>query len=161
MENYPSVPVPIFRVLAASNVAVSHTGNTNETIIATVNIPAGAMGLNGQLRVTSLWSTPGGSGNNKTLRMRMNGLAGTSIMGTTQTTNLSYADTARIIGSRNSATSQVSRNSGLPAGGATAAAIGVAGVNTNAAWTLDFTATLANSGETITLEQYTVEILRA
>jgi hypothetical protein len=42
-----------WRVLAASAAPASHTGDTLETALATIPVPAGAMGPNGQLRVTT------------------------------------------------------------------------------------------------------------
>src|SRR5213079_2421852 len=43
-------------VLAQSAVAASVTGTLTETVLATIAIPAGAMGVNGAIRVTALWS---------------------------------------------------------------------------------------------------------
>src|SRR5688500_6060251 len=75
-------------VLAQSAVAASHTGNTTETTLATVTVPANAIGANGRLRVTSLWSHTN-SANSKTLRVRFGGAAGTIYTSLTVTTTLS------------------------------------------------------------------------
>ena len=145
-------------VLASSAVAVSHTGNTNETVLATVTIPAGAMGLNGALRITSTWSHPGGSANNKTMRIRLGGISGTTFMFVVLTANVSSQDPFRIIQNRNSASSQICKAQGSL--GTTSNSANVTGtVNTANAQDLVFTAQLANGGETITLEQYTVELI--
>lgn len=159
MENYPSIERRIFEVFASSSVAVSHTGNTNETTLATIPIPAGYIGINGLVRVATLWSHPGGSGNNKIVRGRLGGLAGTLFFSATNTTNLSVNDVERTIGNRNSAASQVVRqpSSGL---GNSGAAVLTMTVNTALAQDLVFTAQLASAGESITLEQYIVEIAR-
>lgn len=44
------------RVLAQSAVNATLTGTTNETVLATIPIPGGTLGLNGTCRVTTLWS---------------------------------------------------------------------------------------------------------
>ena len=44
------------RTLAQSAVAASLTGTTTETALATIVIPAGSMGPNGQVEVAALWS---------------------------------------------------------------------------------------------------------
>lgn len=147
-----------FRILASSAVAVTHTGNTSETVLATVTIPAGIMGLNGALRINSLWSTPGGSGNSKTCRIRLGGISGGTVFAIANTTNLSIFDPSRIVHNRNSASSQSMRATNS-SGGATSAAAATLSVDTSVALDLVFTANLANSGESITLEEYMVELI--
>lgn len=146
------------RILASSAVGVTHTGDTNETVLATVTIPAGIMGLNGALRITATWSTPGGSGNNKIIRVRLGGISGSGFMATTITTALSYEEASRILKNRNSATSQICRQAGSGAGSSTSAVTTIS-VDTSVAQDLVFTAQLASAGESITLEQYTVELI--
>lgn len=149
---------PKIILLASSAVPVSHTGDTSETVLATVPIPAGLMGLNGALRINSLWSTPGGSGNNKTCRIRLGGISGGTVFAIANTTNLSIFDTNRIVHNRNSASSQSLRATNS-SGGATSAAAATLSVDTSVAVDLVFTASLANSGESITLEEYMVELI--
>lgn len=148
---------PRIDVLAQSSVAVSHTGNTNETALATVTIPAGAMGPNGRIRVSALWSYPN-SANNKTCRIRFNGISGTTIHSAVNTTSLHY----RAIldgGNRNATNSQawapVTLNSGASGGTLVTSAI-----DTTAAVDLVFAGILASAGETIALESYLVELIR-
>lgn len=150
---------PKIILLASSAVAVTHTGDTSETVLATVSIPAGIMGLNGALRINSLWSTPGGSGNNKTCRTRLGGISGTQILATANTTQLSLGDIGRLFQNRASASSQIMRNPGTFASGGSSAAMSTASVNTAIAQDLVFTAQLASAGESITLEQYMVELI--
>lgn len=150
-----------FTVLAASAAAASITGTLTETALATVTIPAGAMGANGAIRVTSVWATPGGSANSKTVRTRFGGAAGTQVMAIGVTTSLSISEAGRIVQNRNSVSSQVCRNSGSPGSGGSSAAPTTAAVNTAAAVDLVFSGQLANIGETITLESYLVEIYYA
>lgn len=144
-------------ILAASAVASSITGTLTETILATVTIPAGAMGPNGAIRINSVWSTPGGSGNSKSLRARLGGIGGAQVMAVAVTTSLSVSEAGRLVQNRNSASSQVTRNSGNPGNGGSSSAVTTATANTAAAVDLVFTGQLANTGETITLESYMVE----
>lgn len=141
-------------VLAQSAVAVPHTGTTNETALATIAIPAGAMGANGSLRITSLWSYTN-SANNKTIQVK---LGGTAFFTAINTTTASYNDQT-IIRNRTIAT-QVSHlaNAGSRIG-TSGSAPTTGAINMAVAQNLTLTATLANTGETITLEGYTVEIL--
>lgn len=145
-----------WRVLARGAAGWSVTGTTTETTLASVSVPAGAMGPNGVLRVTSLWKYPN-SANNKTLKVQMGGVNFVNVVPTT--TNSFQAITT--IANRNAANSQVSPSSSAAADGA----MGTEGANpttgavdTAAAQTLTFKATLANTGETITLESYLVEL---
>lgn len=139
-------------VLQASAVAVPLTGGTVETVLATIPIPSGAMGLNGSLRVTLL-STATNNANNKTLRVRLGGLAGTVFF----TNILTVAISARsILGiyNRNSAASQVSDSAGA------AGALPTGVINTAVAQDLVITGQLANGADTTTLEAYIVEAFR-
>src|SRR5688500_18573615 len=92
------------RVLAASAVAIAHTGTTDETVLATLTIKAGIMGTNGRLRVTSFWSYPN-SANSKTVRQRFSGLSGTQVNAALATTTQSV-QLHNIIRNNNSATAQ-------------------------------------------------------
>jgi hypothetical protein len=142
----------------ASAVAVTLTGSTSETALATIAIPAGAMGANGILRVTTLWSFTN-SGNNKTLRVRLGGIGGKDFFNPVITTN-AIIQTQTIIRNRNAQNAQASFAAGMSNAFTTSTAGVVTGtVDTSAAQDLVFTAQLANAGETITLESYLVEIL--
>jgi len=145
------------KVLASSAVAVSHTGNTDETILATVTIPAGLMGLNGVLRIDYLWSVTN-SGNNKTVRARLGGIGGTAFLSLANTTVASVRG-FRNIQNRGSASSQISEWSDGLGPGSTASAVTTGTVDTAAAQDLVFTAQLASAAETITLERYLVELI--
>lgn len=146
---------------AASGMSV--TGTTSETILATVQIPGGAMGANGIIRVTSLWSMTS-SANTKTLTWRFGaagaGIGGTTYSGTPVTTSSLFHD-MRLV--RNiTASTQKGLSSGNPTGGlgVSSGALVTSSVNTANAAEVAFTATLTNTGETITLESYLVELIR-
>ena len=143
-------------VLGASAVAASGAADTNENTLATVTIPAGAMGLNGILRVTSLWSYTN-SVNNKTLRIRLGGIGGTSYLAVTATTSSLFAD-VREIANRGAANSQVTKSSGVQFGTSSGAVV-TGAIDTTAATTLVLTGQKASAGETLTLESYLVELI--
>lgn len=151
----PGNTPPANFVIAQSAVAASVTGTTNETTLATIAIPAGAMGANGQLRITALFSTTN-SANNKILRAN---IGGTAFLATTVTAVASTSSLV-MIRNRNSLASQVGFAPTISAGvGTSATAVVTATVDMSVAQNLTITGQLANTGETITLEAYTVEIL--
>ena len=144
-----------WRVLAASAVAASHTGDTAKTTLATVTVPGGAMGANGLLRVMSLWSHSN-SANDKTARVEFSGAQYYSATLTTTVSSRMY----RTIANRNAENSQVGGPvSGTFNWGSTTGALATSSVNTSEDQDLVFSGQLANSGDTIALESYTVELL--
>ena len=144
-----------WRVLAASAVAVSHTGNTTKTTLATVTVPGGAMGASGILRITSLWGHTNNA-NNKTARVEFGGAQYYSAILTTTATSRMY----RTIANRNAETSQVGgAASGAFNWGSTTSALTTSSVNTSVDQDLVFSGQLANGGDTIALESYIIELL--
>lgn len=141
-----------------SHVAVSHTGAATEATLATVTIPANTMGPNGKIRIQSVWSN-NNSGNAKTSRIYWNGTGGTRFLNAARTTDVHLAD-ERSIANRNSASSQlVNDRSGTGGFGTSTTAIATDTVNTTANVDVVFRGLLANSGDTITLESYSIEII--
>ena len=146
-----------WRVLAASAVAASVTGATSKTALATINVPAGAMGANGRLRVTTHMSMTA-STNLKTLSIE---LGGTAFYSRTEAgaSIATYRD-QREIANRNSASSQVAwRATSIGGFGGGTAATTTGAVNTASAQQLIIYGQLGNAGETIALENYIVELL--
>lgn len=145
-----------FRVIGASGVASPVTGTASETALASIIIPAGAMGANGILRITALFSYSN-SANNKTLRFRFgNGLSGTAFFTSVLTTTAATRATMTIQ-NRNSASSQIGGlTNGFLGGTSTANVTGT--IDTTAQQTLSISGQLANTGETITLESYIAEL---
>lgn len=142
-----------WRVLASSGVAASHTGDTLDTTLATVAVPAGAMGPNGALRITALWSWTN-SANTKRLRFYLGGAAVSAV---NVTTNGALA-LQRLLQNRNSPASQVAFQTGVTNSFAVGSVASTLSVNTSLAQDLTFTGGLVDSGETITLESYLVEM---
>lgn len=146
-----------YLVLGQSSVAVSHTGNTNETTLATIAVPANRMGANGRVRVTAHWSYTN-SANNKITRVRFGGSAVTANTNTTTAQQRVFAEFAN----RNALNSQiVSIPGSSDALGTTTSAVTTLAIDTTADRNVTITCTLADTGETITLESYVVELFHA
>lgn len=146
------------RVLVQSYVAASVTGTTDETTLATYTLPGGTMGPKGAIRIITLWSYTN-SVNNKTFKANFGSVLFLNLVATASTSSLEPLPI--IIRNRNSETSQVSRpsvaTSSLLSG--TVSTITTSSINTAINQTITITGQLANSGETITLEGYTIELL--
>lgn len=146
-------------LLAQSAVAVSHTGDTNEAVLATIAVPANAIGKNGQLSVRALFSYTN-SANNKTASMRY-GAAGSGLSGTLAAqsivTTTSQFQTLSGIYNRNATNSQL-----VPATNwqfsfvASGTAVKTLAIDTTAATEINLTGQLALAAETVTLECYQV-----
>lgn len=138
------------QVLARSAVAVSVTGTLTKTALVTVAVPAGLLGTNGGLRITAGLSHTN-SANNKVMSVEY----GSSTARTFTRTTTAAQGFNLLVQNRGSATSQVS----------TAILDGLNTVTTglttdsSAAQNLTINGTLASTGETITLEDYVVEVL--
>lgn len=147
---FPARGANLPRLLAQSAVAVPLTGTLTETTLATIAIPAGAMGINGGIRLRA-WFTCTNSANNKTFTVK---LGATTVRTSTRTTVAQQAFFFDVI-NRGAANAQMSS---IPADG-TGSAVLTYTMDTSVAQNLTITGTLANTGETITLEGYAVDIL--
>lgn len=154
------------KVIGASGAAVALTGSTSETLLATIPIPAGELGLNGAVIVTVYFSMTNNA-NNKTPRVRFGasgaGLSGSNIHGPVQASVAGYRGQAMIM-NRNSLSSQVTAPAGLGAGGwntSTGTNPGTSSIDTSAATEIAISGQLATGTDTLTLEYYTVEILKS
>ena len=146
--------------LAASAAAVvAPVNDTNENVLATITIPAGLMGTRGILQI-DIRMTYNNNGNNKTMRCRWSGAAGTVIWGPTRTTQL--GSTTRItLANRDSASSQVySSINNNDASTADGNAGGTASVNTGADTSIVISAQKATGSDTVTLEYYKVDLIQ-
>lgn len=145
------------RTLGQSNSAQSVTGTASETTLATITIPARSMGESGTLFITTVWSYTN-SANAKSCRVRFSGASGTQFLAVSPTTTASMRAQCQI-GNRASTSSQVGGPSGATAFGVVAASPITSSVDTTVDTTVVITGQLANTGETLTLEAYTVELL--
>lgn len=152
--------VATWSCIGFSAVGFTVTGNTTETTLATVTIPANAMGVNGILRVHTTWSYSNNA-NVKTLKVRFGGIGGTTYFNTTTTTTATFKHVFQLA-NRGVANSQVAgTSSGSTAGiwSSSTGAVVTSNVDTTAETTLVFTGQLANSADNIILEAYLVELL--
>jgi hypothetical protein len=148
------------RILAQSAVGATLSGSTAETALASVSIPAGAMGANGFIRVTSQWSN-NNNGNNKTGRIRFGGLSGTLYFIFTNSTQITYLDVPRTISNVNAENAQKGRGTQATGAGGSGNAIVTSTLDTSAAVELVFTGQLANAADSLVLESYVVELFHA
>jgi len=141
------------RALGATGAASALTGTTAETALATVTVPAGAMGANGVINIVAKWQIST-SGNNKTARVRFSTISGTAFTAIVQTTNITIK-THTVIANRGATNSQIG-DAGNGTGGwaPSAGADTTAAVDTTAATTIILSGQLANAGDTITLASY-------
>lgn len=133
------------KVLAQSAVASSVTGTTDETTLATYTLPAGAMGLNGTLRI-HLNFTGTSNSNSKSIKIRCNGTNINTLSFTTTPQTPTY-----YWSNRNSASSQLLSINTTTKGATT--------IDTSVAVTIDFIGQLGTGTDTETLEGYTIELL--
>lgn len=139
--------------------AVSHTGNTTETALATITPAANVQGASGQFEIIAKWQIAS-SGNNKTARVRFNGIAGTAFTAIVQTTN-TYFKTHTIIANRAATNSQIGDGGNGTGGWAPGTGADVtSAIDTTAVVPIVLSGELANGGDSITLNAYRVTLTR-
>jgi len=145
-----------FQMLDLSTAAVTLTGTTAETVLAAVKVPAKSLGRNGAIRATALYNLTNNA-NNKTLRMRLGGLSGSS-MGSFVSASGASARLVFTFQNQNSPASQVAIDG---AGfGQTNVALLTGAVDTNLEQDLVLTGQLANGADSIVLSAFEIEIYR-
>ncbi len=150
----------IYRALAWSGVQVTPlTGSTSETAFVTVSIPANAMGANGTLRITSIFSHNNSAGT-KTQRIRLGGISGTIFQANAPTATQSSRIQCQI-SNRNATNSQVSPATINVGFGSVNAATVTAAIDTTSAQDLVISGQLSNGADNMALEAYIIEILKA
>lgn len=142
-------------LLAQSAVPSSVTGTISQTALASLTIPGNAIGPNGSLRITTLWTVT----NNSDTKSIGATFGGTVFMNKSLTTSDSF-QAQTIIRNRGVTNSQVSSSPSAVADyGSSGANTQTGTVDTTQNQTLNITGTLGTSSDTITLESYTVEVL--
>ena len=137
-----------------SGVASSVTGTVTETTLGTLTLPGSILGPNGLVKIETLW-THTNSVNNKTLKSKLGGQAIQNMVVTTTATTRAMNSVAN----RQSYTSQACFNPATVSSyGSGTAATSTFTVNTAVDTVINFTGTLANTGETITLEAWQVVV---
>ena len=134
--------------------AVSLTGTTSETTLASFTVNGGLMGAKGKLKIWPLLSMTNNA-NGKTFKLKMDGNV---IYGNTRT-NETHIQFVSIVRNANSESSQ-KIGTGVTAGlGTSTAAIVTLSVDTAVDFTISITGQLANAGDTLTLEGFFMEIV--
>lgn len=150
------------RILGQGAGPADHTGNTSNTQVASVLVPAGAMGANGRLEIETNWSN-NNNANNKTRNIYFgatNDLAGTNYSNTVATTTISTWF-MHSIQNLNSASSQQGAVSAAASGSpGSFGAVSTSSINTANASYVVFAVQLANSADTCGLDHYRVTLTR-
>lgn len=153
-------PGPVRVLCTGAAPGMSVTGTTAETVLAPpCTVPAGAMGPNGRVRITTVWSWTN-SANTKQTRVRFGGVSGTSYFSFVGSTTASMRGQAEIA-NRNSASSQIGgpQSSTVTGWNASGVANVTSSVNTNNDTDIIIAGQLSNASDTMTLESYLVELL--
>jgi hypothetical protein len=146
-------------ILAKSFVAVSCPADATEDTLATIAVPANALGANGALRITTLWSFSG-AGGTRTPRVRFNGAAGTQYLVATTGSGRTSLVAVTAIGNRNATNSQVGNSIDMQdSGSGLGAATVTSAADTTGATSVVITGQKASAGDVLTLEGYIVELL--
>lgn len=146
-------------LLASSETALSHTGDTSETQMAAISIPAGAMGANGELLLLMEGACTN-SANTKQPRVRL-GAIGTSAFAPASYTTQAYWRSIYWINNANSQSSQYgSQVTNRQTDGLQTAVTGTTtAIDTASAQDLLLTLQNANSGETSTILRYSLWLI--
>lgn len=141
-----------------SGIQVASSNITSEVVLATISIPANSMGLNGRIRVSTLW-TYTNSANTKTPRVRFGGAGGTIFQGISATTSASLTVMTQIA-NRGATNSQVGNASAFGNSfGASTGAVTTGAIDTTAAVDIVLSCQMAALAETCNLESYLVELI--
>lgn len=142
-------------LLAKSGVQILAPGDTVENVLATIPIPAGAIGPNGSVEVDTLWSMTNNA-NVKTGRVRLGGVGGPGI-GSVTLTSFASARVLSKFWNRNAENAQTFFLGGSGVG-TSGTALGTAAVDTSVARDLVITGQKATAGDVLALEAYEVRL---
>ena len=136
--------------------AVSLTGTTSETVLATMTVKGGLMGANGKLKIWPLIGCTNNA-NNKTMYIKAGGTTFFAPIYTNAAVSVQFLGIIRNI---NSASSQIAHSSASQSG-VTLSSIApiAASINTASNFTLALSAQLGNAGDTFTLHGLFVEVI--
>lgn len=137
-------------VIGQGSAALSLTGSTSETTLATVTIPGGLLGSAGHVEIVTFWSAGANNTNTKTLNIKF----GASTVASQNLANTrAYQNYSRVANRANN--SQIFFNAATSFA-ITSNAPGTAAVDTTADVAVTLTGTLAVGTDTMTLESYLV-----
>lgn len=146
---------PDIYIIPSTNLRTPHTGDTNQTILGYINVPANAIDANGCIVLDATLGVTGSAG---TWLLQIKIITGT-VSGTTSGTGImsntiSAGQNQRAniaICNENNTSAQVAFVNGPASFSSTSNALATAAINTTSAWTISVNATLNNSGDTIAL----------
>lgn len=145
-------------IFSQSSVAISGTAVTTEEVYKTITIPGGAVGPNGMVQIFTNWTTTSNA-NNKSLNIRVGGVAGTLYMQVGNTTHVGATRNTVFVNNNSESAQKTASPAGNTQGTGNFSAAGITStVNTAAAWDIVISGTKAVSTDTITLESYQVLI---
>lgn len=149
----------VVTVLAQSGAAVSSTNTTGEETLATITVPAGTLRANDSLRIR-FGFTYQNNANVKTLKAHYSGVGGTAVLSVGRATQIN-SDCEIIIQNANSTSAQTCRAREMNAGASFAIQVNATAVDTTASTTFVITSTKATGTDTLTLDYYTAEVIKA
>lgn len=129
----------------------SHTGDTSETILRTVTLPA--LGANDSLSIEALYACSGT--NTKTGRVRLGGIAGSILASTSVSTSLSWRPSI-LLANLGSVSSQIATPQTAGFGNSASGVVSTSVDTSTGTATIDFTGQLTNSAESIALRAYRI-----
>jgi hypothetical protein len=127
------------------------TGTLTETVLASILIPGGIIGKTGSVRMRAVASMTNNA-NNKTVNFKIGAVLLAGAAAASNTTTI----VSNIMANRGSLASQVNTN---PLTSGATATFTATTIDTSVDQILTITGTLANTGDTMTLESYVVEVL--
>lgn len=145
---------PTHVALGQQHTPASITGTATPTALFTLTIPAGTLGKNDSLRITTKWSMPN-SVSTKTIDVLVGGV---SLVGALSLTLSAVAIREDLISNRNSLTSQICGTT--PGLGGIGSAFVTSTRDFSQAQTITAVATLGLTSDTITLESILVEQIK-
>lgn len=147
-------------VTGKSGAASALTGTISETVMATIAIPAAAMGANGLIRIKCLFSMPS-SANTKTVRIRFGAaaLAGTAVFTSPSLTTITATTLDVTITAANATNAQNSQGYGSRGSDGLLSGVGnvASAIDATAAQNIVISGQLSSAAETLTLLSYIVE----
>jgi hypothetical protein len=145
-------PQLVLAQTAVNTGAAAHTGDTNETTLASITLPANTLGLNGRLRIIADFSHTGSAG---TFTPKTK-FGGTGILTASYGSGVASVRHCVDIVNRNSASSQFVHADAVSSAAAWSVSNTTLAIDTTADATILLTGTLGNSGDTVTLEAYQI-----
>jgi len=144
----PVIPTGTLTAVTGSNSA--YTGSTTETYLVNVTLPAGSMGNNGQVVITSNWATNNSAGAKTGKNYLSTTVIGTNSSYTTSTGGSSM-NSIRNRGVLNVQSTQL-------IGGASASGHVYAAVDTSVSVPITISGTIATATDNVILEGFTVQL---